>query len=114
MRLHDLAKRPERHPLAVGQRATLAPIDQLPVLFDRVQELDQEPALAHSRDADKGDELRRALLTDARQSRDEQLEFALAPNERRDGSLHNVDAEASARLQSLPDGDRLALPLGDD
>lgn len=49
-----------------------------------------------------------------RASAEKQLELALAPDERCDGSLRDVDAEASAGLQRLPDDDRLALALCDN
>ena len=47
LRLDHLAERPERHALAVRKRAAVAPVDE-PVVagLDRLEELEDEPALA--------------------------------------------------------------------
>jgi hypothetical protein len=89
----------------------LAPGDELPVLLNLLRQLVDEPGFADPRDSHKRDELRRALLAHTRESRDDELELALPPNERCDGSLRDVDPDACVCLHRLPDGDRLALPL---
>ena len=65
LRLHDLAERPERDALAVGNATPLAPADQLALVLCVPEELADEPRLADAGDADEGDELRRVLLLHA-------------------------------------------------
>ena len=83
-------------------------------LLENLEELVDEPALADAGDADDRDELRRSLLLDPRERAHEQVELALAPDERRAGDLVHVDAEARAGLDRLPHRHGLRLPLGCD
>ena len=62
LRLDDLGERPERDAVSVGEAAALAPGDELRVGVDDARELVHEPALAHPRDGDERDELRRSLV----------------------------------------------------
>jgi len=60
--LDHLRKRPEGDAVAIGERATTTPEDDAEVTaLDRLEELENEPALADSRHADERDELRPAL-----------------------------------------------------
>ena len=113
LRLHDLRQRPEADAFAVRKRAALAPGREVRLGLDRLEELVDEPRLADPRDADEGDELELTLRAGAFERVAERVELALAPEERRAG-LRQVDAEARARLERLPDRDRLRLALGLD
>ena len=64
LRLHHLAERPEGDAFAVRQRPALTPARQLGFVLDHLRELVDEAALADSRDADEGDQLRRTLCPD--------------------------------------------------
>ena len=59
LRLDHLAERPERDALSVGEAAPVAPVDQLGMPLDRMEELEHQPALPDPGHADEGDELRR-------------------------------------------------------
>ena len=112
MRFHRLAERPERDPFAVGERPSLAPVDELVrVAVYLARELPDEPALADSGDADHGHQLHRALFAGPRKSAEQELELPLAADERGVRGLLEVDPEAGAGLDGPPDGDRLSLPL---
>ena len=65
LRLHHLAEGPEGDAFAVRQRPALTPARQLGFVLDHQRELVDEAALADSRDADKGDQLRRTLGPDS-------------------------------------------------
>src|SRR5581483_9718457 len=91
LRLDDLAERPVRHPLAVGKGAALAPDDQLRVVLDDAGELVDEPALADPGHPGERDELGLALLPGAREGGCQQVELALAADERRAPGLEDVD-----------------------
>jgi hypothetical protein len=107
--LDHLAERPERDPVAVGEAAPVPPADQLRVLLDAPEELEDEAALADPGHADDRHELRRALLPGAREGPGEQVDLALPADEPR--LVHPLDRHARTRLESLPDRDRLGLPL---
>ena len=94
LRLDDLAERPERDPVTVGEAASLAPGDELRVGIDDALELVDEPALADSGDADQRQKLRRALVTRAFECVPNDAELALAPDELRAGLVRDVDAES--------------------
>src|SRR5439155_4369101 len=81
--LHDLAERPERDPLAVGEAAPLAPSHLLWPALDEAPELADEPRLADAGLADDRDELDRALPERAGKRALEHCEVLVAPDERR-------------------------------
>ena len=85
LRLDHLAERPERHAFAVRKRAAVAPVDEPEVSgLDRLEELEDEPALADARDADERDELRLAARgSRGRRSRAGALSSCVAADERR-------------------------------
>ena len=59
LRLDHLAERPEGHAFAVRKRAAVAPEHEAELArLDRLEELEDEPALADPRDADEREELR--------------------------------------------------------
>ena len=103
----------KRHALAVGERAALAPEDELRVAgLDRLEELEDEPALADPGDADERDELRRALATArGRALAQERRARCSRPTSGARRRWRDVDAEPRARLERLPDRDRLGLAL---
>ena len=103
LRLHDLAERPQRDPVSVGETATLAPGDELRVGVDDALELEDEPALADAGDADERQELRRALVARAVEGVADDRELALAADELRARLVRYVDAEAGVRLGRRPD-----------
>src|SRR4029078_1759314 len=70
-----------------------------------------EPRLADPGDADERDELRSALLPNPRECADEGVELLPPSDQGRARLLDDVDAEAAARLDGLPDGNRLQFPL---
>ena len=114
LRLHDLAERPERDPLPVGQRTALSPEDQLGILVDDPPQLVDEAALTDARHADEGDELWLSLGSSARERVGHEIELALAADERPTALLEDVDAEARPRRDRDPGGERLRLALGRD
>ena len=111
LRLDDLAERPQRDPVAVGEAASLAPGDELGVGVDDALELVDEAALADSGDADEREELRRALVPRALEGVADDAELALATDELGARLVRDVDAEARVRGDGRPDRDRLGLAL---
>src|SRR5205085_9083168 len=109
--LDDLAERPERDALAVGQTAALTPRDQLRLVVDQLEELVDEPGLADPGNTDDRDELGRALIADAPEDRAQQLDLAVAADQRRVGTSGNVEAVPGDRLERFPDCDRVRLSL---
>src|SRR5207237_6430676 len=77
LRLDDLAERPERHALAVGEAAALAPGDQLRFVIHEPEELADDARLPDARDTDDRDELRGELVADAAEDRAQQRELAV-------------------------------------
>ena len=75
------------------------------------RQLVHEPALADARDADERDELRRSLAARAREHVDEEVELAIASDERRPPRTAQVDTEPGARLERFPDGNGSTLPF---
>ena len=65
LRFDDLAERPERDPVAVGEAAPLAPGDELRVGLDDAVQLVDETTLADAGDADEREELRRPCVAGA-------------------------------------------------
>ena len=114
LRLHHLADRPEADALAVGKRAALPPGDEPAIALDRIEELCEKPALADPGDAHQRHELRRPFAYRPLESGDEQLDLAVATDERRGRAAGDIDAETRARLESLPRSDRLRLPFRHD
>ena len=110
VRLRHLGQRPVGDPLPVGQRAALAPVDQLRLGVYHLRELVDEAALADPGHADEGHELRRAFFSRTREGVPQQVELAPTADERRTG-LHDVDAEPGPGFLRLPHGHRLSLPL---
>ena len=106
LRLDDLAERPERDPVTVGEAASLAPRDELRVGIDDALELVDEPALADPGDTDQREELRRALVTRAFECVPNDAELALAPDELRAGLVRDVDAESRTGGDCRPHRDR--------
>ena len=100
----------ERHTFAVRMRAALAPVDQVRVGVDPCVQLSDEPALADARHADDGHELRRPLLARAVERVEELVELA-APADERGRRPGELDVDSGARLERLPDDDRLRLAL---
>ena len=114
MRFDDLAQRPERDPLAVGQASALPPRDQLVQAVGVVEQLRDQAGLAHARLAGDGDELGRPLCDRLVEGAAQQREVELTPDERRRQRPDHIRAEARRRSQCPPDGDRLGLALGVD
>ena len=83
LRLHHLRRRPERHALAVGQRAAAAPEHEVGLGVERGRELRDEPALADARDADERDELRRAVAPRSVERVPQHVDLVRTPDERR-------------------------------
>ena len=81
LRLDDLAERPQRDPVAVGETAALAPGDELRVCLDDAVELVDETALADPGDADEREELRRPLVARSLEGVTDDAELALAADE---------------------------------
>ena len=106
-----LAERPVGDPLPVGERAALTPPDQLRIGVGEPEQLPDEAALADPRHADERDELGRALAASPRERAREQRELVITADERRAASLHDVDTEAGAGVEWLPDADRPLLAL---
>ncbi len=106
LRLDDLAERPQRDSVAVGEAAPLAPGDELGVGVDDALELVDEAALADPRDADEREELRRALVARPLERVPDDAELALAADELRARLVRDVDAEARVRRDGRPDADR--------
>jgi hypothetical protein len=92
LRFHHLADRPEADTFAVGQRAALPPGDKPLIALDRMEELCEEPTLSDPGDADKRHELRRPLADCPLESGDEQLDLAVAADERRRRTAGDIDA----------------------
>ena len=93
LRLDDLAERPQRDPVAVGEAASLAPGDELGVGVDDALELVDEAALADARDADEREELWRALVSRPLEGVSDDAELALATDELGARLVRDVDAE---------------------
>ena len=110
LRLRHLGQRPVGHAVAVGKRAALAPVEEVGVRVDSALELVDEAALADPGHADERHQLRRTLLPRPREGPREQLELALAPDQRR-AALVDVHADPRPRLARLPDRHRLRLAL---
>ena len=114
LRLHDLGQRPEGHAVAVGQGSALTPGDERLVLVDSCEELEDEPALADAGDSDEGDELRRSLLPNAPERRDQQVDLPATADKRCRRTPREIDAEASPGGQGLPNRQRFGLALRGD
>src|SRR5581483_3845776 len=96
------AERPERDALAVRQRASLAPHDQLVILVHDPPQLVDEPALADARHPDERHELRLPSRPRALERSGDELELGLAADERRARLAHQVDAETGAGRDREP------------
>ena len=114
LRLDDLAQRPQRDAVAVGEAATLAPGDEIGVFVDDAAELVDEAALADSGDADERHELRRSRVARAVERVAQDSELVLAADELGARLVRDVDSGPSPHLGRLPDRDRLGLPLSVD
>ena len=110
VRLDHLGERPVRDALPVGQAPALSPVDELGLAFQHAEELGHQPALADARNSDERDELGRLLLARPLERVSEEVHLLLPSDERR-SARPDVDAEARAGLDRLPDADRLRLAL---
>ena len=111
LRLDDLAERPERDAVPVGETASLAPRDELGLGIDDPLELVHEAALTDPGNAYKGQEVRCALIAGARKRIADEPKLARAPDELRARLVGHVDAEPRMGGPRLPDRDRLRLAL---
>ena len=111
MRLQNLAQRPERDPLPVGQAASLAPADELRALVYVAEQLGAQPALATARLADERDQCNRAIARAAIKQALQQRLLHLTPDEQRVARADQVGAETSQRLDRAVQTDGLALSL---
>jgi hypothetical protein len=107
----DLGESPERHALAVRERASLPPEDEIGIGLDGVQELVDEAALADAGHPDEREELGRAILARPRERSPEEVELLRSADESRAGLPRDVDAEAGPCLDRFPDRQRLGLAL---
>ena len=111
--LHDLAERPERHAVPVGETTAVAPRDDLLVVRHGPAELGHETALADARHSDERHELRRAVDPHARERPEQERPLVLAPDERR--RLLVADAsDPPEGLDGLPYLDGIGLALRRD
>ena len=111
MGLHDLAQRPERDPLAVGQAATLPPGRELGSRVDVGEQLSDDPALPDPRLADNRHQLNRprrdGLVEEAFQER----QVDLPAHERRIMRPRQIRPEPRTRALRVEHPGRLSLPL---
>ena len=115
MPLDDLAESPERDALAVRKTVALTPGNRVGLPVDDLKELVDESRLSDPGDPHEGHELGRALLTDAREERDEDLELEAQADERSAlTALGEVDTERRRWLERFPDRNRLGLTFRDD
>ncbi len=113
LRLHDLADRPERDALPVGEAPALAPRHELRPVVHPPPELRDEPGLPHAGLAGDGHELERALPERPPVGLLEQRQVVLPADERRPGLLQ-VGPEPAPGAEDPPRGDRLGLALQAD
>ena len=111
MGLDDVGKRPKGHTVPVGQRAALAPVDELLSSLDVPEELPDESRLADPRRADEGYKLCRAVRANVVERPDERCQLAGASHELR-LLPEAICASAATRCDELPDRHGLRLPLG--
>ena len=110
LRLHDLAERPERDPVPIGEAATLAPRDELGVGVDEALQLVDEAA-PDAGDADEREELRRAFVARAFERIAHEVELTLASDELRARLVCDVDAEAGVSRDHFQTEIGSAFPL---
>ncbi len=111
LRLHHLGERPEGHAVAVRQRATLPPQDDVGDRLDVGLELGDQTALADPRNPDDGDELRRGLCAGSVERVDELIDLTTPADEGRLGG-DGLRAHSCPRVERLPDREGLGLPFG--
>src|ERR1035438_4731466 len=112
LRFHHLAKCPECDPIAVRERATLAPAHGVArVLVDHLKQLGHESALADPRYPDDGNELRGTILPDPCEGVPEHTQFVGAADHWRSARRGKVHAEPRARIEGFPRRHRLRLAL---
>jgi hypothetical protein len=103
---------PEGDALAVRQRATLPPEDDVVrIRIHRLGELPDQSALADAWNADEREKLRRPLAPGAAERVRKEVELVAPTDERGAAALLHVDSEASPCGERLPDRDRLGLAL---
>ncbi len=107
---HDLAERPERDALTVGQAAPVTPGDDVGTLVEGGAKLGDEAALADPRLADDRDELDRRFALGAEERLEQQCALVLASDERAVRRCLWL-ADAAAGVGRAPDRDRVGLPL---
>ena len=111
---HHLAERPEADAVAVGGRAALVPVHDFGDAVDVLQELPCQPALADAALADDGDEPRPAVAGGGVVEVLDELELAVATDERRLQALAAAHPAALRHDAQRPEGGhgcRLALEL---
>ena len=111
LRLDHLCERPEGDAVSVREAAPLTPGDQLGVGVDDPRQLVHEAALAHPRHGDEGDELRDPLVAGAFERVAEHRELTVAADELDECVMRDVDTEARAGRNHLPDPNRLRFAL---
>ena len=90
--LDDFSESPVRDPFAVRKRAPLAPVDDLGIRLDSLEELVDEAALADAGYPDERHELRIALCAHAAECIREHVQLPLAPDQGRLRKLRGVDS----------------------
>jgi hypothetical protein len=111
MSLHDLAKRPERDPLAVRQTAALPPGDELRTRIDVTEELGDDPAFPEPRLARHRHELHRPRDDRLVEDRPEDREVSLTADKGCVVCTGEIRAEASAGSPGVEHPHRLGLAL---
>ncbi len=106
-RLDHLAERPVGDPLAVGQAAP----GEHGRALERADELSDEAALADSRLAVDGDEVRAPVARGAVKGVGEQLELGLAADQRRDNGRAHRDLRAVDGADHAPGGELFSAAL---
>ncbi len=100
LRLDDLAQRPERDTVAIGETAPLSPGDELGVGLDDPRELVDETALPDPGNADESEELCRPLVSRPTEHLAHHGELAFPADEVRSRLVCNVDPEPRMRGSS--------------
>ena len=100
LRLDDLSESPERHAVAVGKTAALAPRDQLGFGIDDARQLVEQPALADAGYSHQRHELEEALVADAVERSSERRQSSRSRPTRSRGDLVETSAPKRARASS--------------
>ena len=111
MCLHNLAERPERDAVAVGEAPALSPVDELGPVVDPDAELAQQASLAHARLTRDGDELDLRLADHALECVLQQAQLPVAADERRRRRRFRVDSKRLVADRARQAGTGSPLPL---